>query len=167
MLSDLQIHREKQDDLSASMMLFMARGGTIQEVPGFEFKPMPARRDRLPGSTTPASVISSIRSARIAAARESALTMTVGQAAKATGMSITSLRKYANEFGFTFKKSQKQIDDETMVAVFRTYIAEGRSRSQAAIDMGIGPDKIRRLTNEFLLEWPSHRNDPNKNRRDE
>ncbi|MCY1290509.1 hypothetical protein D9M70_396580 [compost metagenome] len=111
---------QTSEQLSASVEAFLARGGRIQEVPGFAPVPPPARREPSPVAATPQrrrrdKVEAERRpcgTPRLAESleriRDLAKTHTAIEAARVTGFARTTLQRLADRNGFAFQPSPRE-----------------------------------------------------------
>lgn len=151
MLSDLEMHKVKQDVLSQDISRFLASGGAIQELPSFEFKPFPQRKpeperkrvlDKEDG-----------RIARIAEARKLSRTMTVGDAATFMKVGLRQMEDYAKVGGFSFMRAeltQQEKDIEQLVCMLN---ADGHSQRFVLDHARIGHVKCKKISEKHGLKW--------------
>ena len=151
-------------NLEAAQAAFFASGGRIVVLEGFEYVPLPARKE--PPKSKRRGVQKGTRqmsyAARVAEISKAAETMTCTEAAEHFGISASTLSSMAIREDFSFVVSSRRrktpyIDpdaDAALAAKIRRCMAYGMSRNKARTHLGISEGKLLRIIYEFSIDYP-------------
>jgi hypothetical protein len=166
--NQILISTHRQARLEAAQAAFFQSGGKVEEVAGFEFRPKPPRKHPEPGEKKPKGIHqrgarlerSKQRSALIA---EMAKTMTCREVSAAVGMAQTTLWTMAQreEFKFlpdTMGKPNARSDDAKLIERITALRDVGLTRHQVEKQMGIGSGTLRRIIDDYDIDFPKFRN---------
>jgi hypothetical protein len=165
--NQILISTHRQARLEEAQETFFQSGGKVEEVAGFEFKPKPPRKHPEPGLKKPRGIQNGVRqskySERAAAVQEMAKTMTCREVSAATGMAQTTLWTMAQreEFKFlpdTMGKPNARSDDAKLIERITALRDVGLTRHQVEKQMGIGSGTLRRIIDDYDIDFPKFRN---------
>lgn len=166
--NQILISTRQQSKLEAAKAAFFKSGGKVEQVDGFEFKPKPPRKHPEPGEKKPKGIHQ--RGARLERSKERAIhfaemakTMTCREAAEATGLAMTTLWTMAQREGFKFLpdsmgKPNARSDDAALIERITALRDVGLTRHQVEKQMGIGSGTLRRIIDDYEIDFPKFRN---------
>lgn len=156
-------------DLEAAKAAFLASGGSIIVLEGFQYVPHRPHRDIEQVRAVPKKPISAKavkRMKQLDELRELARTMTYAQAMKHTGLAQTTLYRAATEGGFAFQPDPRKCQgqharvyaDPTADKALAEQIAElrdaGLNRTQVKAKLKIHDSKFCRVIHLFGVDFP-------------
>ncbi|KTB99864.1 hypothetical protein [Pseudomonas syringae] len=189
-LSTIQRNKERSALLGAEVAEFLKRGGVIETKQGFPLTPEPKRYGRMSAPAAPPAPHRRTRQAiqdampippppdererllkeQAAIAKELAMTMTITDVGRRTGMSRHMLRKFATEGRFDYKPFDPSpslklvqaerinpITDAMNVLRIKEARDRGLSRKAAKDLIGISSTLMERLIKDFAIDYPLHR----------
>jgi hypothetical protein len=166
--NQILISTRQQSKLEAAKAAFFKSGGQIQQVEGFEFKPKPPRNHPAPGEKKPRGIHR--RGARLERSKERAViiaemanTMTCREVSVAIGLAQTTLWSISQreEFKFvpdTMGKPNYRSDDAKLIERITALRDVGLTRHQVEKQLGIGSGTLRRIIDDYDIEFPKFRN---------
>jgi hypothetical protein len=166
--NQILISTHRQARLQAAQEAFFRSGGKVEQVDGFEFKPKPPRKHPEPGGKKPNGIHQ--RGARLERSKERAIliaemaqAMTCREVAAATGLAQTTLWTMAQreEFKFlpdTMGKPNARSDDAKLIERITALRDVGLTRHQVEKQMGIGSGTLRRVIDDYEIDFPKFRN---------
>ena len=159
---------QEQAKIDAARDFYLSRGGKINEVKPFEFKPFPKRKHPDLAPVTRASQANAEppqESPRVAQIRELAATMTIQQASGVAGLSISTLYRISVEGGFNFRDGREQnrgratdkAEDARKCERLKALRDVGLSRHQVAMQMQISNKQLDRLISNYGIDFPKQK----------
>jgi predicted DNA-binding protein (UPF0251 family) len=152
--------QQEQARIDAARDFYLSRGGQVQVLASYEFKPIPPRNHPAPPEKPESS--DEAKAEREAMLRELAKTMTYAQAKEKTGLSVSTLHRAAMAGGFQFQLNVQHRgrapDPEGDAKKCERLIALrdiGLTRHQVAKQMGIGRSQFERLIDQYYIDFPS------------
>lgn len=161
------IGASRQSQLEAAKSAFFQRGGQVQQVEGFIFKPPPMRNHPEPGQKKPRGIQNGARQeklkVRVALISEMAQSMTCREVFEATGIPQTTLWTMSQREGFKFQpdtqaKPNSRHDDAKLIERITALRDVGLTRHQVEKQMGIGSGTLRRIIDDYDIDFPKFRN---------
>jgi len=166
--NQILISTHRQARLEAAQAAFFQSGGKVEEVAGFEFKPKPPRKHPEPGEKKTKGIHqqgvryqrSKERAILIA---EMAKTMTCREVSVAVGLAQTTLWSISQREEFKFVpdamgKPNARSDDAKMIERITALRDVGLTRHQVEKQMGIGSGTLRRIIDDYDIDFPKFRN---------
>lgn len=162
----IQLRRTVRDDLDEATERFLAAGGQIQKAPAMDWftKPLPIRPAPVIRTTkervaSKAQLAEEKRKAFAAQLREMAKTMTVYEAATATGKGVSGLTQVAYLNGFFFQKTERvdRTKDANDVPRILAMLGLRIGRTTAARRLCMHVDKFDRICTEYNIDFPKLR----------
>lgn len=162
-----QSYAQRQASLEQAKAAFLAKGGVIEVIAGFVYKPMPDLSHRgsaprvvepNPEQATPTPDVEHVKSL--------AADHTMRDVIKLTGLGRGELRSMAKRYGFNFASGKRQMAEWTLnrcvdrdqdardVERLKAFAQIGVTRSQAARQMGYSLCKVTRLITQFEIDFP-------------
>jgi len=165
--NQILISAHRQARLQAAQEAFFKSGGKVEEVAGFEFKPKPPRNHPEPGEKKPRGTNRGARqikyNKRAAVIQEMAQTMTCSEVSVAVGLAKVTLWSMAQREGFKFVpdtmgKPNARSDDAKLIERITALRDIGLTRHQVEKQMGIGSGTLRRIIDDYEIDFPKFRN---------
>lgn len=159
--------------LQQQMASYLAAGGTIEVVDGFQgIAPLPARRDHIaPAPKKPRRATSrrpaQFTDAELALVRALAPIKTITEVSRTSGISRSALATLAAREGFTFKcgkgmgrdaLEKSLIPEErrrSLAERIRAFQGLGLTRAQAHGKSGAGKRLFMQICSEYGIQWPT------------
>lgn len=167
----IQDHREAVlAQLDASIDSFFTQGGTVQDLPGYEYVPHRPHRDLevIRASTEPrGQAAMTKREKMIAEVRDLAKTMCCAEVMAHTGLSQSTLHRAAADGCFQFKPNPnrgkgnlgKKLGDPVKDKALAEQIVAARdagvTMAQAIRRLGISYKLIHRIMSDFEISYPT------------
>ena len=162
-----QSYAQRQASLEQAKAAFLAKGGVIEVIAGFVYKPMPDLAPRgsasrvlelAPEQALPAPDVEHVKGL--------AASHTIRDVIKLTGLRRGELRSMAQRHGFKFASGKRQMAEWTLnrcvdrdqdardVERLKAFAQIGVTRSQAAKQIGYSLCKVTRLITQFDIDFP-------------
>jgi hypothetical protein len=168
--NQILIGAQRQAELEAAKAAFFKSGGQVEQLEGFTFKPMPKRQHPDSKPKIPKSVQDGLRQQRskerAALIAEMAQSMTCREVSQSLGIPQNTLYTMAQREDFTFapdlrgKRKSPYTDrasDEKMAERITALRDAGLTRHQVEKQIGIGNGVLKRILNDFEIDFPKFR----------
>lgn len=156
-------------DLEAAKAAFLASGGSIIVLDGYQYVPHRPHRDIEQVRAVqpkPLGIKELKRQKQLAELREMAKIMTYAQAMERTGLAQSTLYRAAQDGGFAFQPDPRRFhgekqrayadpaEDKALAQQIAALRDEGLNRSQAKARLGISDRKFCRVIHLFGVDYP-------------
>lgn len=156
-------------DLEAAKAAFLASGGSIIVLDGYQYVPHRPHRDIEQVRALqpkPLGMKAQKRQQQLAELSELAKTMTYAQAMERTGLAQTTLYRAAQDGGFAFQPDQRRFhgeknrayadpaEDKALAAKIAELRDAGLNRHEAKTKLGISDRKFCRVIHLFGVDYP-------------